>query len=1826
MSIREQAKQLFEYISHVYAIDLPVTRDVTAYQAEIWWQADLTPCQQCVVREFNVERADNGQADESGPLPQPEPWLSVLKRRIEDPPKPPARIKDWLTLIPNPERPPQPKPSIVRREKFSESRGRVEAFEDLAQSWNATTPSERVLTDIIPDCLAGWIDESSSENELKPIAEREKEEHFQDDPQRASVFAEYIEDQWTKWAKRVTPAFRANALYDELYALHQRLSVEGDRMEILWGHLLLAWDSGPNARVLHPLFLTPMNLVFDEKEDVPRRRIRLVASSSQPTKIDLEPLRDLEYPNKDKILDYARKMNDGDSPPDVWSHGQMKPVSGTLSGLISSEPSEVTNRYTETTVGTPEMSPFPVIHNAPLIFVRQRARRLWIDDAKNVVAAIDRGENIPPFIKGLVADPAVHVPDEPVKPATVETDVDGGELFFPLEYNAQQEEIWEKLKNHFGVLVQGPPGTGKSHTIANIISSLLARGKRVLVTSQTENALKVLRGMIPRDIQQLCISQLGNDTESKKQLDEAVQAIGRRLSERTSNAPEQSVERIRKDLRALREEQTVLRRQIRDWVEVNACTIEINGQRITAEQAAKTCSESKDKCDWLKDRLCHSTEPPVTDVELTEFCGLLKEISPEDQDASQMYMPEKIEPPERVAHYFAELLETSETAAETEAERANWRDELRLVDEERLVKAIRVLEVAIGDIRELAENWQLSILALVSADPKNAAFWEGFLKTCDEHYSTAYDAFQASQKFDIEVATLPQDVDIDVAINSLDGVFQQGKNPKSFLVWPFLPKSAKCFFKAVTADGKPLSTPERLAAAKAHFAYKDRLAKFQKYWRKNLEPVSGPMADEAAPMPVADAGERIKKLRRVSDWANQHLKTIREHAVAMGCPANRRIFHSEEALAVLLNILHGQHAALKQAQTSACLADYEGALRAESKNANAHQLWNDFIKAVALRSAGDYEEAWRSLHRLLTIRPKAERILEIRSRLTAVAPLWTSELVENARKSGAVAIPPNWQTTWRIRRLCSWLDHLHAREGIDSLQERLDRCRRREQGLVTQLVHELTWQRQIWNVKPEQHQALAAWADDMRHYGGGHGIHAPYWLNAASKAMRVAQGAVPCWIMPLFRAAQLFGATPGIFDVVVVDEASQCDLRALPVLFRGKKVLVVGDPEQISPASIGIPHEKVKEQIREWLSDIPYPERFFINNSLYAITGTLPRMDRTLLTEHFRSVPEIIEFNNSLCPTYGGNLQPLRQPNPAFRLEPSICTVFVEKGFKNNADVNEQEAEALVSKLVECCRDPRYAKGGKDGRKHTMGVISLLGEAQAKHISELIAQSLEETEREERRIICGDAYTFQGDERDVMFLSLVIATNAPFIALVKEDARQRFNVATSRARDQVFLFHSVKLSDISNPECVRYKLLSWYQNPPLKRIEAGLEVLKAKADSPFEIDVGSIIIHRGYRVIPQFEPLKDRQYRIDLVVQGQKDRLAVECDGDRWHGEKDWENDQRRETQLRRADWSFWRLSSSTFYRDREAALSPLWERLDDLGITPESQWIKPEPQPIQRPPEEPVHVTAEGAAPVTPEPAPPERTPEPRAVTTPAKAVGAGDRLGAALAFTRKMVDIREVSISEIQVAIELLLREADSEPLSHDNLVSRVCGVLDFPPHIVQRSTASKRGFESKVERAIQHLVDRQVIEVDEAGTIRLAFADRQKELNLGIPSAPGQHKPTRTDSKRPPLEPDLEVELTLFATDQGGLKCPMLSGNWVLLDFGIPDNLHEGRCEFLNGTDLSPGRTGRAFVWLRAPKLNVGRLTYGFEFKIGNTERIGKGKILKVINEQLREKAES
>ncbi len=181
-----------------------------------------------------------------------------------------------------------------------------------------------------------------------------------------------------------------------------------------------------------------------------------------------------------------------------------------------------------------------------------------------------------------------------------------------------------------------------------------------------------------------------------------------------------------------------------------------------------------------------------------------------------------------------------------------------------------------------------------------------------------------------------------------------------------------------------------------------------------------------------------------------------------------------------------------------------------------------------------------------------------------------------------------------------------------------------------------------------------------------------------------------------------------------------------------------------------------------------------------------------------------------------------------------------------------------------------------------------------------------------------------------MFLSMVVDPQA-CKALSGNTAEQRFNVAASRARDRMYLVRSVQLSDLSHLD-LRAGLLSHFGKPTDGGFEENKNLV-GLCESGFEKQVYSALVDKGYRVIPQ---VKAGSFRIDMVVEGERDaRLAIECDGDEFHGPDRWSADMSRQRVLERAGWTFWRCFASTWSLRQDEVLDELLQRLGAMGIEP---------------------------------------------------------------------------------------------------------------------------------------------------------------------------------------------------------------------------------------------------------------------------------------------------
>jgi very-short-patch-repair endonuclease len=265
---------------------------------------------------------------------------------------------------------------------------------------------------------------------------------------------------------------------------------------------------------------------------------------------------------------------------------------------------------------------------------------------------------------------------------------------------------------------------------------------------------------------------------------------------------------------------------------------------------------------------------------------------------------------------------------------------------------------------------------------------------------------------------------------------------------------------------------------------------------------------------------------------------------------------------------------------------------------------------------------------------------------------------------------------------------------------------------------------------------------------------------------------------------------------------------------------------------------------------------------------------------------------------------------------------------QRRGDHNDEEALTIASLIVAAIDQPEYDSA-------TFGVIALVGNTQAPLIDKLLRHKLPAAVYDERRIMCGNPSHFQGDERNIVFLSLVDApTGTGLLRTVASGARdmykKRYNVAASRAQDQMWVIHSMDRQAHLSPHDLRRRLLDHAHDPSASTDAAGGQ--DEEVDSEFERLVLKDLKMKGFRVATQW---KVGSYRIDLVVEGMRERLAIECDGDRFHTLDNLQADMERQAVLERLGWRFIRVRGSEFFRDPERALTPLYERLERMGIEP---------------------------------------------------------------------------------------------------------------------------------------------------------------------------------------------------------------------------------------------------------------------------------------------------
>ena len=177
--------------------------------------------------------------------------------------------------------------------------------------------------------------------------------------------------------------------------------------------------------------------------------------------------------------------------------------------------------------------------------------------------------------------------------------------------------------------------------------------------------------------------------------------------------------------------------------------------------------------------------------------------------------------------------------------------------------------------------------------------------------------------------------------------------------------------------------------------------------------------------------------------------------------------------------------------------------------------------------------------------------------------------------------------------------------------------------------------------------------------------------------------------MPLNQVYESFDPKETKFDVVIIDEASQSDVTtALAALYLARTHIVVGDKEQVTPDAVGQRIEDVERLIATDLQGIPNSHLYDGQTSIYDLAEAAFGGVVTL-REHFRCVPEIIQFNNHL--SYNNAIRPLREPFSA-SVRPALVPQRVTGYRDSRAKTNEVEAEEIASLVAACLEDAMYTR------------------------------------------------------------------------------------------------------------------------------------------------------------------------------------------------------------------------------------------------------------------------------------------------------------------------------------------------------------------------------------------------------------------------------------------------------------------------------------------------------------------------------------------------------
>lgn len=1145
-------------------------------------------------------------------------------------------------------------------------------------------------------------------------------------------------------------------------------------------------------------------------------------------------------------------------------------------------------------------------------------------DAAKIVQQINELEQnnelhrIPDFFKKLFDLPSETEFTTELQQFKTENEAD---FLFPLPYNEEQLAIANRLLLQDAVTVKGPPGTGKSHTIANLISHFVAEGKNILVVSHNSKALSVVKDKLPTELQQLTIS-LGNDTKGNELLKTSVNTIIAHLSKNYTIQQIQDHEQQRQRLQL----------QYDGLLERIYETVGNNHQELTTWSPISQTIETHNATYWA----AIWTQKPATNWQINDL--LPTDIAIDDL-ANKIY-------------------ELSQLAGGLTAEDLNLARYIFLPDEDlpsvdlfqQIVEQINLTTPLIG-YNTTAFLYRKNFASIATHQGEFNLLWHSFLALHDQiqRYPFLVHVFNHRQFSQIQFEKMLEDThklrehvsamdyqlqpytielnhvinaNAEIALSNLREVMSKfdASGQLTFFQKTFLTPEARAFLTC-TINGVNSENLNNLKIIELHLERQKMQQQIKTLVGNYLKPFY---------IHVTNLDEWLEQLDLLIQYF-QIITQINTYLVPLQIPQLRH----NNTLPTQIKLIEQQRLVGDYQLLQQQLQDYGKKIC--PPNVQVHPIAHQLNTTITSRKVADYEKVLLSYKMLRDQQPKILAIQELLNRIALHAP-HTSMYLKQQIFSGKT-LPEMTHNSLKgqlaYAQIRTFLEAVSPRTlGIDKLFDQLQSLKNTIARQTVWLISHKTWYNKNQQITETAKSALSAWLASLVAIGKGHGRNTVQNMNAAIQNMQVAKSVVPVWIMPQQTAINFFpDATPAQFDLLIVDEASQCDISMLNLIFRAKKTIIVGDENQTSVTANHkiFDFDKVNRLLDTHLYHHPFKTAFNVNNnnsSIYTLSSILyPNI--ITLTEHFRCLPEIIHWSNQYI--YNGLIQPLRTATQ----KPFGASLGIEY---HQAEIDDLVRMVLVERCVEIIESyiEKFEKK-RLVRLPSIGILCLDSSNQ-KHQQALI-RAIARNEKIKQHedalsLLVGTSREFQGDERDVMLLTLTVmpylteeGEMRPPRGLFSEEFMRIYNVAASRAKDRCLILHSIPpdLIGLISPDCYRRKLLDYYTLHQFAQIDTPQRQLpELLLDSNPELgEMGQVICQflydKGYGkyLNPQYQV---GNQVIDFALLLPNTKLAIVCDGyEHQHDTAIIQQKIANQLLLERAGWRFFRLQSMNWWYNHAA-------------------------------------------------------------------------------------------------------------------------------------------------------------------------------------------------------------------------------------------------------------------------------------------------------------------